>query len=160
MSLAARFFVAGLLVLLGATAALFFGGQVGMCRGPLGVTAVECAQATGVVPDVGVGLPVMALTVAVATFVVAGVPVGRRLQVLVGGILCGGIGGAAFLYLRPLTMEGLDSSGTWISIPRPLDTNALATAVVFGALLGAIMLRRVHGVGRVGVGSILGRPHR
>lgn len=149
MSFAARGLVAGTLVLLGAAAALFFAGQVGECLGPLGVTAVQCAQATGVVPDVGIGLPVLALTIAVATFAVAPVPVGRRLPVLAGGILGGAIGGAAFLVLRPLTMEGLDSSGTWISIPRPLDTYALATAVVFGALLGMIVLRWVPGARRV-----------
>lgn len=142
MSLAARVLAACLLVLVGVTTALFFGGQVGMCLGPLGVTAVQCAQATGVVPDVGMGLPVLALTIAIATFVVAPVPVSRRGPVLVGGVLGGAIGGAAFLVLRPLTMEGVDASGTWISIPRPLDTYALATAVVLGALLGAIVLRR------------------
>jgi hypothetical protein len=127
-----------------------------MCLGPLGVTAVQCAQATGVVPDVGMGLPVLALTIAIATFVVAPVPVSGRGPVLVGGVLGGAIGGAAFLVLRPLTMEGFDASGTWISIPRPLDTYALATAVVFGALLGASVLRRRPGQ----VGSILSRPCR
>lgn len=149
MSLSARILVAAVLVLLGATAALFFGGRIGGCLGPLGVTAVQSARASGIVPDVGLGLPFMALMISLATFVVAPVPAGRRLRVLAAGILGGAIGAAAFLALRPLTMEGFDSNGTWISIPRPLDTSALATAVVFGALLGMIVLRRVPWVRRV-----------
>jgi hypothetical protein len=149
MSLLARALGAGLLVLVGATAAMYSLGTGWMCLGPLGVTAVQCAKATGVVLDVGIGLPVLALTTAVATFVVAPVTAGRRWPVLVGGSLGGAIGGAAFLVLRPLTMEGFDSSGTWISVPRPLDTYALVTAVVFGALLGAIVMRLVLGVRRV-----------
>jgi hypothetical protein len=148
MSLDARLIVAVNLVLLGAIALLFLGGQLGMCLGPLGVTPVQCAQATGVVPDVGIGLPVFALTIAVATFVVVPPPVGRGLPIVFGGILGGAIGGAAFLVLRPLAMEGFDSGGTWISIPRPLDTYALSTAVVVGALLGAILARPLPGVRR------------
>jgi hypothetical protein len=147
--LGARVLIAGLLVLLGGLAPLFFGGQIPMCLGPLGVTGVQCARATGILPNVGVGLPVLALTILVATFVVAPVPAGRRLPVLAGGIIGGAIGGAAFFARRPLTMEGFDSTGTWISIPRPVDTYALTTAVVVGALLGAIVLRRVSGVRRV-----------
>ncbi|MCJ7711386.1 MAG: hypothetical protein MUQ32_11235, partial [Chloroflexi bacterium] len=149
MSTAARVLVAGILVLLGATAALFFGGQVGMCLGPLGVTAVQCAQATGVVPDVGLGLPFLALMISLATFVIAPVPAGRRLRVLVAGILGGAIGAAAFLALRPLTMEGFDSNGTWISIPRPLDPYVLATAIILAALLGTIVMRLLPDVRRV-----------
>ena len=150
MSLDARLIVACNLVLLGAIALLFLGGQFGMCLGPLGVTPVQCAQATGVVPDVGIGPPVFALTIAVATFVVAPPPVGRGLPVVLGGILGGAIGGTAFLVLRPRTMEGVDSGGTWISVARPLDACALATAVVFGALLGTILARPLPGVRRPG----------
>src|SRR5450759_2939027 len=50
-------------------------------------------------------------------------------------------GAAAFLALRPLTMEGFDASGTWISISRPLDPYALATAIILAALLGTIVMR-------------------
>lgn len=141
MSRSARVLVAAVLVLLGATAALFFGGRIGECLGPLGVTAVQCAQNSGIVPDVGLGLPFLALMISLATFVVVPVPTGRRLPVLVAGILGGVIGAAEFVVLRPLTMEGFDSSGSWISIPRPLDPYALATAVILGALLGTIVMR-------------------
>jgi hypothetical protein len=78
MSPSARVGVAALLVLLGVTAFGLLGGQIQACLGPLGVTAVQCFKATGVVPDVGIGLPVLALTIAVATIVVAPVPAGRR----------------------------------------------------------------------------------
>ena len=150
MSRSARVLVVAVLVLLGVTALFFGGGRIQMCFLPVSarMPSVQCEQAMGV-PDIGWGLPVLALTIAVARFVVAPVPAGRRWWILVGGILGGAIGGAAFLVLRPLTMEGFDSTGTWISIPRPLDSYALATAVVCGALLGAIVLRRVPQVRRV-----------
>ena len=131
------------------TTGLFLGGQVRMCLGPLGVTAVQCARATGVVPDVGIRLPVLALSVAAATFVVAPVPVGRRLPVLVGGIIGATLGATAFLVLRPLTLDGFDASGAWISIPRPLDPYALLTAVILATLLGTVVMRRVPDVRRV-----------
>lgn len=151
MSRSARVLVVAVLVLVGATAAVLFGvGQIQGCFLPVSarMPSVQCEQAMGV-PDIGWGLPVLALTIAVATFVVAPVPAGRRWPVLVGGILGGAIGGAAFLVLRPLTMEGFDASGTWISISRPLDPYALATAIILAALLGTIVMRWVPGVRRL-----------
>jgi hypothetical protein len=47
--------------------------------------------------------------------------------------------GLAFVALRPVTMEGLTWSGSWASIPRPLDPGALATAMVLGAFVGALV---------------------
>lgn len=135
-------------MLVGAITALLFGGQVGTCLGPLGVTAVQCAKATGVMPDASMGLPVLAVTIVVATFLVAPAPTGSRMALLVGGILGGAIGGAAFLVQRPLTMEGFDSRGIWISIPRPVDAAALATAVIFGAFLGGILRSRMPPIQR------------
>ena len=136
MNRTARVLVAGILVLLGATASLFFGGRIGQCLVPLGWSAVECALASGSAPDVG-----LALMISLATFVLAPVPSGRRLRVLVAGVLGGAIGAATFLALRPLATEGFDSSGTWVSIPRPLDPYALATAIILAALVGTIPLR-------------------
>ena len=141
MSRSARVIVAAVLVLLGAMAVPFLGSRIGGCLGPLGVTAVQCARSSGIVPDVGLGLPFLALMISLATFVVAPVPAGRRLRVLVAGVLGGAIGAAAFLALRPLTMEGFDSGGTWMSISRPLDPYALATAIILAALLGTIVMR-------------------
>jgi hypothetical protein len=48
MSHSARIVVAAPLVLVGATVALISVGQVGSCLGPIGVTEVQCAKATGV----------------------------------------------------------------------------------------------------------------
>jgi hypothetical protein len=141
MSRPTRFLIAGLVLLFGGTLGVFFGGQVGMCLGPLNVTAVQCARATGVVPDVGLGRPILALTLAIATVIIAPVPTGHGRSALLGGIVGGAAGAAVFLVLRPLTMEGFDSSSTWISIPRPLDVYALATAVIVGGLLGWMVMR-------------------
>jgi hypothetical protein len=146
MSRSARMLIAGVLVLVGVAAALYFGGQVGMCLGPLGVTAVQCARATGVVPVMGLGVPIFAVTVAAATLILAPIRTGRRAPARLGGILGGALGGAAFLALRPLTMEGFDSTGAWISIVRPLDPNAMTTVVVLGALLGAVVAELISRV--------------
>ena len=160
MSRSARVLVSAVLVFLGAMAFMLFGGRVGGCLGPLGVTPVQCARASGVVPDVGLGLPFLALMVLLATFVIAPVPAGRRLRALVAGILGGAVGAAAFLALRPLTMEGFDSTGTWISIPRPLDPFALATAVILAALLGTIVVRLLPEGPTRQVGSTRSLPQR
>ena len=148
MSRTSRALVAAVLVLLGVVTALL-GGQVVACLGPLGVTAVQCARASGIVPDVGVGPPFLTLMISLATFIIAPVAAGRRLQVLVASILGGAIGAAAFLALRPLTMEGFDSSGIWISIARPLDAYALATSIILAALLGTIVMRLLPEVRRI-----------
>jgi hypothetical protein len=143
MSAAVRVLGAGVLVLLGGTAEVFLSGQYPACLGPLGVTAVQCAKASGVVPQVGIGLPIFALAVAAAAVLVAPRPAGRGRIALFGAILGAVVGGLAFLALRPVTMEGLDSTGAWISIPRPLDLGALATAAVVAAALGVFVLGRI-----------------
>jgi hypothetical protein len=159
VSRSARALVAAVLVLFSAMF-LFLGGTVQMCLGPLDVTAVQCAKTSGVVPDVGLSPPLSALSISLATFVIAPVPAGRRLRALVAGILGGVIGAAAFLALRPLTMEGFDSTGTWISIPRPVDPFALATAVILAALLGTIIARLLPEGPTREVGSTRSLPQR
>jgi len=130
MSRSVRVLVVAVLALLGAMAVPFLGGQIQMCLGPLGVTEVQCARATGVVPDVGVGLPFLALMLSLASFVLAPVPAGWRLRVLVAGILGGAIGAAAYLALRPLTMEGFDSNRTWIRHFLLWWTNSIGSSTV------------------------------
>ncbi len=132
-----RTLIAGLVALLGAPVALIFGGGgVAMCLGPLNVTEVECAERTGLFPDVGLGTPVLALTLALALFVL--VPIAARDRLLtVGATAAGAVAGAVlFLALWPRTLDGFDSRGEWLSVPRPLDEWALLTAVVAGATLG------------------------
>jgi len=145
-----RVLVAAALVLIGMTATIFLGGERGACLGPLGVTEVECAQTTGIVPSFGIGLPILAVALAGSVFVLAPVSADARVPVIAAGIVGGAIGGLAFLALRPQTMDGLTSSDSWISIARPLDENALATAIVVGAFAGSYLwrLRRSSAVGQ------------
>ena len=125
MSRSFRVLAAAVFVLLGATVALFY-----------------AARTEAFLPDVGLGLPFLALMISLATFVVAPVPAGRRPRVLVAGILGGAIGAGAFLALRQLSSgEGFDANGTWSSIPVPLDPYALATVIILAALLGTIVVR-------------------
>jgi hypothetical protein len=105
-----------LLLLLAALAAVFSGGQVAMCLGPLGVTVVECWAATGVPPR-------LAAAVAAAAALVAG---------------------ATCLALRPATMSGPTSTGKVISINLPLEPALLATAAVAGAAAALAAAQRVR----------------
>jgi hypothetical protein len=141
MSDGRRFLAAMGLLGVGVIAWLFAGGgQVGQCLGPLGVTAVQCAKATGVIPGtVDIGLPILGLTIAAAALVLAPVPVGRRSIAAVGAILGGLLGASVYLALRPRTMDGFDSTGAWISLVRPIEDDAVAAAVIFGAILGAFV---------------------
>ncbi|MEW6224373.1 MAG: hypothetical protein AB1627_07060 [Chloroflexota bacterium] len=132
-----RLVVAAIAVLLGAPVALTVGGGgVAMCLGPLNVTEVECAMHTGLFSSVGLGTPALALTIALALVVL--VPVGPRDRLdSVASTAIGAVaGGVLFLALWPRTLEGLDSLGQWLSVPRPLDGWALLTAVVVGAAVG------------------------
>jgi hypothetical protein len=75
-----RLGIAAGVVLLGAIVWVLVGTSVAGCLGPIGVTAIQCARATGVYPSVGLGLPALALTILIAVSVVApGMlrPVGR-----------------------------------------------------------------------------------
>ena len=125
MNRSTRVVVAAVLLLLGAAAARLF-----------------AARTEAFLPDVGQGLPFLALMISLATFVLAPVPADRRHWVLVAGILGGTIGAAVFLALRQVTAtEGFDSSGTWTLIPAPLDPYALTTVIIVAALLGTIVVR-------------------
>jgi cellobiose-specific phosphotransferase system component IIC len=136
--------VAGSLVLLGIAAFALLAGERGTCLGPLGVTEVQCAQATRIVPRLGVGVPILVASLAASIFVLAPVSRDLRMRVAAAGILGGVIGGLVFLAFRPVTMDGWTSSGSWISITRPLDANALATAIVLGTFVGSYLYRSVR----------------
>jgi hypothetical protein len=136
---------AGSMVLLGIAAFAFLAGERGTCLGPLGVTEVQCARATGIVPSLGAGVPILVASLAASIFVLAPVSADVRMRVAAAGILGGLVGGLAFLALRPVSMDGWTSGGSWISIPRPLDPNALVTAIVLGAFLGSYLCRLLWG---------------
>lgn len=137
MSHHSRLVVAAIVVLLGAPVALMFGGGgVAMCLGPLNVTEVECAKHTGLFSNVGLGTPGLALTLTLALYVLLPVGPRERLGAIATTAIGAVAGGALFLALWPRTLEGLDSKGQWLSVPRPLDTWALLTAVIVGAAVG------------------------
>jgi hypothetical protein len=148
VSLIHRLIAAIGLLLLGMAAALFLVGEQGMCLGPIGVTEVQCAMVTGIVPTLGLGVPILGAAIGASVFVLARMPTAVRPGALIMGIFGGVVCGLAFLALRQTTMEGFTSSGSWLSIPRPLDPNALATAVVFGFFLGAYLWWVVSGLTR------------
>jgi hypothetical protein len=53
---------------------------------------------------------------------------------------CGAaLGAALFLALWPRTLEGFDSQGRWLSVPRPFDPAAFATAILVGAVVGFVL---------------------
>lgn len=139
MSRSRRVSLATALGALGLLAFLFLHGRIVSCLGPLFVTKVQCAKVTGVVPEVGLGLPILAVCLAAASLVILPLSVDRRAPALVGGIVGGLTGAVLFAIFRPLTMEGSDSGGQWISIVRPFDPSALATASVLGALIGVVV---------------------
>jgi hypothetical protein len=139
--------VIALLVLGGAAALFTGGGPVGPCLGPIGVTVVQCAQRTGVFPGVGIGIPIFVLAVAVATLVLWPPSRSRLAPTLVAGFLGASLGALMFLLIWPTTLEGHDSAGQFISIPRPPDLNVLVATAIAGALfvgLAASRMNRTH----------------
>ncbi len=125
------------LAVAGLVALVFAPGQVGMCLGPLGVTQVQCARATGYVPGIGPGLPILA-AVATLTLLVVAPPPRIGLAFGAAALLGAAAGTAAYAALRPRTMDGPTSSGEWISIPRPFDPAACATAAILVAAVVAL----------------------
>ena len=138
---------------LGLLAAVFLGSPISQCLGPLGVTGIECARATGIFPTVGVGLPVLALSALIAVSIA--VPgllrhIGRAGLAAAFGA---GIAAIAYLLARPTTWTDSISTGEVIMVSLPFDAAALVTAAILGsvaALLGGRFLeqaRRGRGTG-------------
>jgi hypothetical protein len=146
--------IVGIAILLagGAIASMFGGGGVGTCLGPLGVTEVQCAQKTGMVPNVGLGMPGLAASVTLALIVLVPVRRGDRAQAVVASAAGAMAAGLLYLALTPRTLEGFDSRGQWLTVGRPLDAWAVATAFMVGAATGyvaaAMLARRVRRPGR------------
>jgi hypothetical protein len=127
----------------GAFAVLYAGGtRIGPCLGPLGVTVVQCARASGVFPDVGIGVPIAVLAVAVAALLLAAPARSRWLWSSMAALVGAGAAAIGFVIVAPRTMEGFISSGEFISIPRPVDQNALASLAFAGALIAFLVAVR------------------
>src|SRR5258706_15709997 len=88
-------FVAGLGVL------VFAGGQVAMCLGPLGVTPIQCAKVTGIVPTTPIAVPLFALAIASGVLLLAPIPAGRRRTAVVAGATPAAAPRTAFFVLSP-----------------------------------------------------------
>lgn len=113
------------------------GGQVAMCLGPLGVTPIQCAKVTGIVPTTGIGVPLFALAVAVGLLLIAPISAGRRQRALRAGAVAAG-GAAIAFALWPRTWTGVDSAGAPVSIVRPFDGFGLVTVAIIAATIGAL----------------------
>jgi hypothetical protein len=134
MSGQARLAAAAALVVVGAGAVVLLGPPISQCLGPLGVTAIQCARATGWYPSVGLGLPIF-----VACIVLAGLvanPALRR-QAAFAGLGLGAVAASAiYLAIRPTIWTGPTSTGEVISLSLPLDGTALAYVALLGAVAG------------------------
>ena len=127
-----------LILVLGLVAAVFLPSPVAACLGPLGVTAIQCASATGILPSVGPGPPVLGASLLLAAIV--GMP--RSPTQWASRLLFGGVGAAlaiaAYVMLRPTTWSGPTSTGAVITLSLPLDLGALAVAGLLGATVGLV----------------------
>jgi hypothetical protein len=132
-----RVLAAAVVVLAGIGALLLAGGRVAGCLGPLGVTPIQCAKATGFVPTVGPGLPVAALAISIGLALLAPIPAGRRRGAIVAGAIGALAAAATFAVAWDRTWTGVDAGGQMLSIDRPLDLEALATAAILAAVGGA-----------------------
>jgi hypothetical protein len=137
---------AGAFLLLALGAALMLGPSIGQCLGPLGVTGIQCARATGAFPSVGAGLPTFVACIAIAVLV--GYPSLRRWPTVIGMGIGFVAAAAAYLVVRPTTWTGPTSTGEVITLALPLDVTALALAALLGGLAG------------MAVGWIATRPRR
>jgi hypothetical protein len=100
MSLVRRVLAAILIFVAGLGELIFAGGQVAMCLGPLGVTPIQCAKVTGIVPTTPIAVPLFALVIASGVLLLAPVRAGRRRTALVAGAIASGAAGIA-LSSRP-----------------------------------------------------------
>ena len=135
---ARRVLAAIVIVLAGVGELVFAGGQVHMCLGPLGVTPIQCAKVTGIVPITSVAVPLFALALAFAAVLLAPVRSGRRVAALIAGAVAAGAAAIAFAVLSPRTWTGVDSAGAPVSIDLPFDGAALVTVIVAAATIGAL----------------------
>jgi len=122
----------------GLVAVVFIGTPTAGCLGPLGVTPIQCSKATGILPTVGLGLPVLAGAVLVAALVgVPGLLTPLR-QRFIAAAIGAAVATAAYLALRPTTWTGPTSTGELISLALPPDVGAVATATMLGGAAGLV----------------------
>ncbi len=144
-----------MILAMGLLAAVFLPSPVGGCLGPIGVTGIQCAKATGIYPSVGPGMPILGASLLFAAVVgIPESPIGwRRLLVAGAGA---GIGIAVYIWLRPTTWSGPTSTGEVITVALPFDLSALVVAGLVGASAALVLdwaWRRVRPASRGGAES-------
>jgi hypothetical protein len=120
-------------------ALLFSGGTIPPCLGPVGgpaITIVRCANATGIMPTVGTWLPLALVALALGAQVV--VPPRATRHAMLGGIGLV-VGSAWYLVTRPKVLEGPDYDGAWLSLPMPVELDALIAWALAGGLIGLLI---------------------
>lgn len=148
-----RLALAVLLIGSGLSAWLFMGVQVGSCLGPLGVTQVQCVEATGIYPTAGWGTPMFAVTLALAANVLLPGLMRPGGPVAIAALGGAAIGASAYLAFRPLRLEGLTSYGEFLSLPLPVDPPAVvavAVATATASVVGLWLARRAIAVVQTG----------
>jgi len=136
----------------GVVALVFLPASTAGCLGPLGVTAIECAGRTGIMPTLAAGAPVFAASVLLAAVVGlrGSLPTtGRAIAAIAIGAI---VTTAAYLMLRPTSWSGATSTGEVITLALPLDQLAVATTAMLGAAAGLVAAWVTHRGASVGRG--------
>jgi hypothetical protein len=139
MHLTGRTAWAFLVLAAGAAAAVLLPAPIAGCLGPLGVTAIQCAEATGVLPSVSPGLIALSAAALLAALIAIPDPAGswpRRVAAAGTGAAVGMLG---YVLLRPTTWTDLTSTGSTVTLALPFDTGGLAVAGLVGATAGLLV---------------------
>jgi hypothetical protein len=139
----------GLLVaaaLVGLAALLFVGPDLAGCLGPLGVTEVQCAAAR-MAADPGwspspigpAGAPLTAIAGVLLVLGVTPSAASRRavVAILASAALGAATGAVGYEAFRPREMNGLTSSGQFITLALPASGNAQAFVMAYVATIAA-----------------------
>jgi len=133
-----------LILAVGIVAAIFLPAPIVGCLGPLGVTAIQCAQTTGILPRIGPGLVVLGTSALLAAVIgIPDAPAAWPRRVLSAGAGAA-IAAAVYLVLRPTSWSDATSTGEVITLELPLDLSALVVACLLGATAGIVLARLAH----------------
>jgi hypothetical protein len=127
---------------------LFFGGQVGMCLGPLGLTVVGCVASTGVFPSDSISIRLLGAWLIGGGIVALTILRPERrttLRIAAIAVVALPIGFAIYALTRPLTLEGPatlingEPPGRYLVLPWPFDNwTAVGYALVSAGVVLAV----------------------
>ena len=133
-------------LVLGPFAVLYYGGQIAMCLGPLGVTVVGCVAHTGVFPSNSILIRLLGGWLIVGGLVALAVLRPQRrvtLRIAAGALVALPVGFAIYALTRPLTLEGPatlmygEPPGRYLVLPWPFDQ---ATAIGYALVSAGLVL--------------------